>query len=68
MSYKLIIRPFAYTDLEEIIKWYNKKQSGLGNRFYKEIQSSLDSILDNPFAYAVRYKNIRTKKHINFHT
>ncbi|MEI7830043.1 MAG: type II toxin-antitoxin system RelE/ParE family toxin [Prolixibacteraceae bacterium] len=60
MAYKIFINPSARLDIIEAIDWYNKQQTNLGFRFYKDIQSTLDNIQKNPSGFAVRYKTIRT--------
>jgi len=47
----------AEIELSDAFDWYNEKQSGLGNRFFNEVSSSLKRISDNPFKFAVKYEN-----------
>ena len=47
----------AEIELSDAFDWYNEKQSGLGNRFFNEVSSSLKRISDNPFKFAVKSEN-----------
>jgi plasmid stabilization system protein ParE len=60
MVYEIIVDPAASLDITESIDWYNKAQTDLGLRFYKQVQATINSIHKNPFAFAVRYKTTRT--------
>lgn len=60
MAYEIIISPSAGLDIIEAIDWYNEQQPNLGFRFYKYLQTALNSIKENPSGFAVRYKTIRT--------
>jgi toxin ParE1/3/4 len=50
MSLRLIVRPEAEADIQEIVQWYEEKQSGLGWQF-EETGKSIGRALDNPRAY-----------------
>ncbi|MDX2190809.1 MAG: type II toxin-antitoxin system RelE/ParE family toxin [Bacteroidota bacterium] len=56
MSYTLTLRPLALQDISEIIKWYNDKQSGLGNKFLAALREAGDSIILNPLGYELKFK------------
>ena len=58
MKFILKIEPEAFFDIQEGIKWYNKQQKGLGNKFHKEVKKHFDSLVKNPF-YEVKYDEIR---------
>jgi len=62
MKYKLKITPEAEVDLEEAFLWYNKRQSGLGERFLLEVKEGIDLILYNPQLTQPEYK--KTRKHL----
>jgi toxin ParE1/3/4 len=51
MSLRLIIRPEAEADIQEIVQWYEEKQSGLGWQFAEETGKSIERALSNPQAY-----------------
>ena len=50
MSYELIVRNEAQTDIEEIVHWYEKKQRGLGNYFLLCLDASFESLQRKPTA------------------
>lgn len=58
--YKALILPAAKEDIKEAAKWYNKQQKGLGLRFTTQIREKVNIILENPYAYSIRYAEIRT--------
>jgi plasmid stabilization system protein ParE len=58
--YKALILPLATKEIQEIAKWYNKRQLGLGNKFLSFVRKSVRYISENPESVAVRYDNIRT--------
>jgi len=59
MSYTLIPSDEATADILEGIDWYNEQKTGLGRLFYEILWQSFELIEQMPFAYAVRYKNLR---------
>jgi len=66
MPYKIKLEPEASTDIQHAIDWYNKKQKGLGKKFYKSVRKSVEGL--TIFAlYQVRYGgNIRCLPVKNF--
>lgn len=60
MAYKIIVDPTASLDIVESIEWYNKAQTGLGLKFYKQVQTVFKTIRKNPDAFAIRYKTNHT--------
>lgn len=63
---KYEVLPSALQEFIEARKWYaGLKIKGLSNRFAQEVKIAIGHILENPGAYAVRYKTVRiahTKK------
>jgi len=45
----------AELEFSEAYDWYEEQQSGLGNRFFKEVNHYLQLIENNPFHFQVRY-------------
>jgi len=62
MGFKLIYAVEVFDDLQENIDWYNKKQSGLGSRFFKAVKDQTIRIKKNPYTAAVRYDDVRCAK------
>ena len=58
--YKSVILPSAKKDIREAAKWYEKQQRGIGKRFLAEVRKKNQQLNRNPFAYAIRYGNVRT--------
>ena len=61
MNYKILIRPEAEYDLEEIYQWYEENSRGLGSVFIRVVDASLAVIQRSPGAYPIVYKKIRRK-------
>ena len=51
MSYRLLIRPRAESDLVEAQQWYEAQRRGLGGEFRIEVDKILGQLLDQPFIY-----------------
>jgi hypothetical protein len=62
MSFKLIYAVEVFDDLQENIDWYNKKQSGLGSRFFKAVKDQTIRIKKNPYSSPIRYDDVRCAK------
>jgi hypothetical protein len=43
MNYVLVFRPEVLPELEEVYRWYESQQPGLGDDFLEEIEQALDS-------------------------
>lgn len=57
--HKAIILPLAKNDIVEAVRWYNKRQEGLGKRFTAEVREKVHFIRQSPKASAVRYDGVR---------
>ncbi len=55
---KLKISPFALTDLEESIEYYNQQQKNLGDDFADKVNSTFDRIKENPKQFTKEYKEL----------
>jgi toxin ParE1/3/4 len=61
MTWKLIVRPEAEIDIAEAFEWYERQRKGLGIDFLLRVESTFDSLTQDPFAYTPIYKEIRRK-------
>lgn len=59
MSYQLIIRDEAEAELEEAYQWYEAQKTGLGKDLVLRVDACLSLIRKNPYAYSVKYKQVR---------
>lgn len=59
MHYSLNYFEDALQDVKEAKTWYKEQQSGLDKQFAHSIKSTILFVQRNPFAFAVRYRNIR---------
>ena len=58
MNYSIRIDIDAQNDLQEGIRWYNKRAHQLGKVFHARIKKHFASLKINPF-YQVRYEDVR---------
>jgi toxin ParE1/3/4 len=56
MIYKVVIEPRAILDIQDAIDYYDSKQSGLGNYFYRVVEDHIKIVAKNPF-FQIRYKD-----------
>lgn len=61
-KYKVNFIPEALNDIENAKEWYNYKKENLGEEFVDEVEKSVESIQNNPFQYAEKYKKMRQVK------
>jgi len=58
MNYKITFNPIVREDIQEAVVWYNRQQTGLGKKFYKELQSYVSILKKSAHCFAHRYDNI----------
>ncbi|MBM3837969.1 MAG: type II toxin-antitoxin system RelE/ParE family toxin [Verrucomicrobia bacterium] len=61
MSWRVVVRPEVWDDVDEATRWYDARADGLGNEFVEEVIRVLDALADNPLLNSRRHprKNIR---------
>jgi plasmid stabilization system protein ParE len=59
MTYELIVRQGAESDIDDSYSWYEDQSIGLGDEFPNAIQTSFQSVLKNPLSYQLIYRNLR---------
>ena len=59
MSYRLLIRRQAKTDLRRATRWYEKQLPGLGRESIAEVEAMLNRIVENPLQYQTIYRETR---------
>ncbi len=59
MTFKVYLQPDAEMDIEDAANWYEFQQKGLGGGFLDEMLRAFKKIADNPFIYAVVYRETR---------
>lgn len=57
--FKVRIRDKAFSDLQEIIDYYNAKQDGLGKHFFSLFENAIEILKINPHVQ-VRFDTIRS--------
>jgi len=56
---RLVIRPLAQIEALEAFAWYQRRRPGLGLDFRDRLGDTLDRVLAQPFACAIRHRNLR---------
>ncbi len=59
MPYSLFYFDDAKSDITKAKEWYKEQMDGLEKRFAEAIKTAILKLQTNPFAYSIRYKNIR---------
>ena len=59
MSRRARLKPTARLDLEEAHAWYEEQSPGLGDRFAKDVDSTVGRLAEHPEAHAVVDGRIR---------
>jgi hypothetical protein len=59
MSYTYRVLSAATDEILAAAMWYEDKRPGLGDELILNFEAALNNILRNPFAYQIRYKNLR---------
>jgi mRNA-degrading endonuclease RelE of RelBE toxin-antitoxin system len=57
--YKVFYFDEVQNDILMAKQWYKEIQKDLGERFANAVKETISSIVKMPFAYALRYKNVR---------
>ncbi len=50
---RVIVRPAAAADIEQVYEWYEQQRPGLGDEFLTAIRSTIDRVVAQPEAFAV---------------
>ncbi len=59
MSYRVVINPPVYEDIDKAVDWFHKKQPGLEDLFLDHLFKELDSLETRALHYQERYDGIR---------
>ncbi len=59
MTFRLVVRPEAETELEEAAKWYEAQRPGLGAEFLDTLRAQVAAIVRNPFLFPLVARAIR---------
>ena len=62
MEYSIIVYDEAKQDIIEIVKWYDLKSIGLGDRFIVWLDEAIIKLSKNPEAYSILYDEVRKIK------
>lgn len=59
MSYSIILHPEAIKELQNAYEWYEQVQTGLGDKFLKAVENSIQSIEFQPESFSKKKKQYR---------
>ena len=60
MRYHLVNKPAATSDIEDTVDYYKIISTDLANRFIDRLEEAKKHITENPEAFQIKYKNVRT--------
>jgi plasmid stabilization system protein ParE len=63
---KVVVKEEVYSDLLQIVKWYEAKSPEIALAFLDEWEQSLTFVSENPFAFQIKFKNFRHSKVTRF--
>lgn len=58
-AYQVSYTREAISDIEEAARWYDRQRKGLGSKFLNSLRSGQRMIRKNPFAFALKYDEVR---------
>ncbi len=59
MKFTVEYNPDFYNDIVEAVDWYNEKQAGLGDRFFRIIKRQTAKLSTSALHFAIKYDDIR---------
>jgi plasmid stabilization system protein ParE len=59
MKRRTFVRREAQTDIKEPARRYERRESGLGTRFVREVRTTLNHVADNPLRFPVIDEDVR---------
>lgn len=60
MAFTLYYLDTVKSDIREAKDWYRNQKHGLEKDFVREVKRCILRLQENPFAYEVKYRNVRT--------
>lgn len=66
MSYTFIYHPLVQEDYNEAYEWYESKQKGLGEKFFKAVRQKIDEINLRPAVYGSRQNKMFREASVDF--
>lgn len=59
MTFEIEILNPAKKDIQEAVRFYESRVTGLGSRFIEQLRKASSQLRANPY-YEIKYKNVRT--------
>jgi len=56
MAFKISIAKTAELDIEDIIDWYESRQLNLGDKFFVDLMSNIDYLINDPYLFGKKSK------------
>lgn len=53
MSYRHLIPSLAEADITGAVLWYERQESGLGEKFLNQVDAAIGRVVENPLAYPI---------------
>ena len=61
-----VLLPEARDDLDEAFDWYERRQTGLGDRFAEAVRRTIDFVTAFPRIGTVKYRDVRQRLVLRF--
>ena len=59
MKFTVEFNPDFFDDIAQAVDWYNKKQAGLGDRFFNGVKKQTAKLSTSALLFAIKYDDIR---------
>ena len=56
MAFEISIAKTAELDIEDIIDWYESRQLNLGDKFFVDLMSNIDYLINDPYLFGKKSK------------
>ena len=59
MRFKVEYNPDFFDDIVQAVDWYNEKNTGLGDKFFKNVKKQTAKLSSAALLFAVKYNDVR---------
>jgi hypothetical protein len=58
-EFEIVFEVSAISDIKDSKLWYNLRKSGLGLKFQNHVTKQIQSLINSPEKYAIKYDDVR---------
>lgn len=62
MIMPFIFKPAAQRELDQAFDWYEKQETGLGDRFAEEVRTAARLVCEKPDLHPIIYRDVRAQR------